>query len=457
MKKESSRPADATELRRRAEEHLKHRSPERGNRHTEVEMVRLNHELQVHQIELEMQNEELRQARTAQEALLVEYTDLYDSAPVGYMTLDRRESILRVNLTGALQLGVQRARLVNRHFGQFVAERDRPAFADFLTRVFASDAPEACEVALRHEGAAPRVAAIRGARSPNGLECRMVVVDVSARRRAEAERAVLAKAVERKNRELEILLHVISRGLRDPLLSLQGFTESLQQAGEVFRAAAALPEWDAKTRREVTETGTERVPMAQAFLRSNLEKMHRLIDGLSRLSRFGATEPQPERLDLDRMVSSIRDALAYQIHAAGAVVEVGPLPPCEGDATMINQLFTNLLENALLSPKAGRPLEVRLTGKRENGRSVYCVSDNGAGIPVDDLKDVWNLFHQVNPMNPTTSTSLGLYLVRRIVERHDGDVRIESRVGEGSRLIVSLPAPDAAVGRGMRQGTAPAT
>ena len=106
------------------------------------------HEVQVHQIELEMQNEELRQSRAEAEAGLERYTELYDFAPVGYLTLGRDGAIRQVNLTGARLLGVERARLVGRRLGVFVGEPDRAGFEAFLEKAFASQAQEACEVAL---------------------------------------------------------------------------------------------------------------------------------------------------------------------------------------------------------------------------------------------------------------------------------------------------------------------
>ena len=126
-----SNPSDAAELRRRAEARLSEkqksqRSPA-GAERTAHDTQRLVQELQIHQIELEIQNEQLEQARAETEAALERYTDLYEFAPSGYFTLDRDGTIRQVNLTGSALLGVDRSRLVNRRFGLFVAENSRPA------------------------------------------------------------------------------------------------------------------------------------------------------------------------------------------------------------------------------------------------------------------------------------------------------------------------------------------
>jgi len=184
MKKNPDQPADAAALRRLAEERWKARE-EIPRSDTPRSDERLVHELQVHQIELEMQNEELQQARARADALLVQYTDLYDFAPISYFTLDREGTIRQVNLTGARLLGVERSRLVNRRFGQFVAEGDRRAFSDFLEKVFASEAMESCQLTLPREGPQPLVVRIEGIRSVDGQKCRVVMLDITKRRRAE--------------------------------------------------------------------------------------------------------------------------------------------------------------------------------------------------------------------------------------------------------------------------------
>ena len=191
MKKKPDPPADDAELRHRAEERLgeqrKSQKAEAGDPGTVEDTARLVHELQVHQIELEMQNEELQQAHAQVETLLDRYTDLYDLAPAGYLTFDREGAIRQVNLTGARLLGVERSRLVNRRFGLFVAEGGQRAFSDFLEKVFATQAKECCEVTLLHESSQPVVVQIQGTRSADGQECRAVVVDLTERKRAEEE------------------------------------------------------------------------------------------------------------------------------------------------------------------------------------------------------------------------------------------------------------------------------
>ncbi len=153
---------------------------------TEGDARRLLHELEVHQIELEMQNEELREARAEIEAGLDRYADLYDFAPVGYFTLSPEGKILQLNLAGARLLGTERARLMDARFGSFVSEGEPSTFEAFLAKALASRGGwEACEVAFAKEGYPLLFAQIEGSASSDRQECRIAVMNITDRKRAD--------------------------------------------------------------------------------------------------------------------------------------------------------------------------------------------------------------------------------------------------------------------------------
>lgn len=189
-------------------------------------------ELQIHQIELEMHNEELRKSRVEVEPLLSQYIDLYDFAPVGYFTLDSDGAIRRVNLTGAALLGEERARLVNRRFGNFVSSADRPAFNDFLQKVFTNQAAAsdkaACEVTLCNKEDRPPSPELSGSRyfgearqrhvhieataTEDGQECRAVVADITQRKQAEAALQEIHATLKRNLKgTIEVISETIER------------------------------------------------------------------------------------------------------------------------------------------------------------------------------------------------------------------------------------------------------
>ncbi len=172
-------------LRRIAEERLKARAPEILQPRREEDVQKLVHELEVHQIELEIQNEELRQARDELETLLEKYTDIYDFAPVGYFILDSDGAISSANLAGASLLGIERSRLIGRNFKLFVLDENRADFADFLDKVFTSRNEEACETTLLRWGITQLTVQIEAHADNTGQQCRIAVIDITERRQAE--------------------------------------------------------------------------------------------------------------------------------------------------------------------------------------------------------------------------------------------------------------------------------
>jgi len=184
----------AGELRRRAEKRLQAQPLVTDFIQSATDTQRLIHELQVHQIELEMQNDELLQARSELEAGLEKYRDLYDFAPVGYLTLDCEGMVQEANLAAASLLGIARSRLHLRRFGLSVVASDRPVFAGFLAKIFAGQdqGREFCEVKLLKDGQ-PQVVVRIEAAAVSGQECRVVLEDFTELKRAEADRLILNK------------------------------------------------------------------------------------------------------------------------------------------------------------------------------------------------------------------------------------------------------------------------
>src|SRR5882672_7282508 len=197
MPRKPKTPAAAAGLRRRAEACVRkqrkgQRSAVRGQK-SDADSVRALHELEVHQIELEMQNAELQKARDELEVTLEKYTDLYDFAPVGYFSIDQSGVILEANLTGAALLGVERSRLINRRLLLFVSPASQPVFLAFLEKVFTGPRDQTCEAQLLKEGRGTFWAGFRAtsAVSLKGTRkwCRVAFGDITATRQAgEAQR-----------------------------------------------------------------------------------------------------------------------------------------------------------------------------------------------------------------------------------------------------------------------------
>ena len=179
MSNEELNFTDAQMLRKKAEEKLKGKKKKTDKPVKESEVKKLLHELQVHQIELEMQNEELREAYETAETALKKYTMLYDFAPMGYYTLDSEGSILDLNFTGAEILGDKRFSLVNSNFKLFVSENSKPVFNNFFSKVYAGNAKESCEVMLGYDKNPLCFVYMEGIVTGDDRKCLLSVMDIS--------------------------------------------------------------------------------------------------------------------------------------------------------------------------------------------------------------------------------------------------------------------------------------
>lgn len=169
---------DAKTLRLEAEKKLQEKQ-NNGVSVVETDVKRLLHELQVHQIELEMQNEELRQANERAETALRKFTILYDFAPMGYFTLDQDGIIHELNFTGAEILCDKRFSLLNSNFKLFISEESLPVFNDFFSRIFKTNTKESCEVMLGYEGSVLCPVYIEGIVTDNDQKCLLSILDIS--------------------------------------------------------------------------------------------------------------------------------------------------------------------------------------------------------------------------------------------------------------------------------------
>ena len=179
------RKTDTANLRRKAEELLKNTPPEAVSEYTEAEKLKLIHELEVHQIELELQNEEFMQAKEQAEDISQKYTALYDYAPIAYFTLTKMGDITGLNLTGAQLLDKERAYLKNTRFAIFISIETRPVFNDFLQKALNSSDRETCEVNFKTDTGKNIYAYLTGTATEDGEKCLVTAVDITARKQTE--------------------------------------------------------------------------------------------------------------------------------------------------------------------------------------------------------------------------------------------------------------------------------
>jgi len=191
------------------------------------------------------------------------------------------------------------------------------------------------------------------------------------------------------------------------------------------------------------------------FIQSAVLRLSGVIDAILRLSRAGRLEYERQELDATALARRVADSMHATAAARKATIEIGELPRLRGDAAAIEQVFANLIGNALNYLDPARPGRVEvgcLPDTRDGLRTCY-VRDNGVGIPEDCREKIFQAFHRLHPEAASSGEGMGLTIVRRIVERHRGRAWVESQVGVGSTFFVALPAVAPALARADVQGT----
>jgi PAS domain S-box-containing protein len=447
----------AAELRRRAETRMRERQnkqrSEVGELRSAADTQRLLHELQVHQIELEMQNAELQEARDRMETLLEKYTDIYDFAPVGYFSLDEQGRILEVNLTGAALLGVERSRLVHRRLPRFVAPTSQPVFLTFLERVFAGTGKQVCEAKLlKEDGAAFRAdfhAASAVSLSGPRKWCRVAVSDITALRRAEeAPRRLEALAVANRELRREIVrrqaveealtqserhqtqLLEQSRHMQEQLRHL---SHQILQAQEEERKRISRELHDEITQTLVginvhLETLAREAKVNPRGLRQAIARTQRLVGKSVNIVHQFARELRPTALDDLGLIATLHSFMKDFMKRTGIRVHFTTFAGVEqlnsARRTMLYRVVLSALTNVAQHARASR---VKVSLRKLVDAVHLEISDNGKSFEVEQV------------LHARRNQRLGLLGMRERVEMVGGDFSVESAPGQGTTIRAQIP------------------
>ena len=273
--------------------------------------------------------------------------------------------------------------------------------------------------------------------APGQFAC--IFSDITERRKAEMELGRLNLALEAKNAELEQVVYVASHDLRSPLVNIDGYARELDHAMHDLRQALEGAPGGADLLADLAPMLDADIPEALGFIRTSAAKMDALLKGLLRLSRSGRAALNFERLDMATLLSRAVDATEFRIRENGVRLLLGDLPPCVGVAVQVGQVFSNLIDNALKYLVPDRPGVIRIQGRRFGSWVEYCVEDNGIDIAPAYQDKIFEIFHRLDPSRGS-GEGLGLTIVRRVLGRLNGAIRVESEPGRGSRFYVTLPA-----------------
>ncbi|MFT3937579.1 sensor histidine kinase [Rhodopseudomonas sp.] len=259
------------------------------------------------------------------------------------------------------------------------------------------------------------------------------------------------------NEEIQRFAYIVSHDLRSPLVNIMGFTSELEELrSDIFRRIATLsrevagkqsaanadsdgePELEPADR-QLSEDFTE----ALGFIKSSIGKMDRLISAILNLTREGRRQFQPVRIDTRELIENIASTVAHQAAEADAQIRIEPLPEIVSDRLALEQIFSNLIDNALKYLKNGVPGDIVIRGRQKLGFVIFEITDNGRGIDPKDHQRIFDLFRRAGTQD-RPGQGIGLAHVRALVRRLGGTMSVSSALGEGSTFTITLPAKWAA-------------
>jgi PAS domain S-box-containing protein len=245
---------------------------------------------------------------------------------------------------------------------------------------------------------------------------------ITERKRTERVLATQARDLQRSNAELEQFAYVAAHDLREPLRMVASYTELL---GEMYQGRL-----DDKADKYIH------------YAVDGARRMQRLIDDLLDYSRIAAKGKALQPTPVAAVLREVIETMHMRIEEAGAEIACDELPVVRADPGQLAQLFQNLIGNALKF-RSERPLRIRVDARHSDGQWVLSVADNGIGIPSGDAERVFQMFQRLHGRSQYEGTGMGLAIVRKIVERHDGRIWLESELGKGTTFYFTLPADGA--------------
>lgn len=264
--------------------------------------------------------------------------------------------------------------------------------------------------------------------------------EIADRKKAENSLQQYSAELEQASEETRHFAYVVSHDLRAPLVNLKGFSAELKTALKEIDSPvkAALSQMNDRERRTVETALNEDIPEALAFIDSSATRMDHLISTLLKLSRLGRRELIIEAINMNALVQSLLESLAHQISDREARVSVGSLPETLADRTSMEQIMSNILENAVMYLDPERPGEIEISGIHNGDDILFTVRDNGRGIAEEEMHKVFAPFRRAGN-NVVEGEGMGMAYVQTLIRRHGGRIWLESEAGKGTSCFFSIP------------------
>jgi PAS domain S-box-containing protein len=376
------------------------------------------HELQVHQVELEMQNRALRETQAELELSTQRYSDLFDHLPVGYITVTVEGQILQANLAASEILHRERAKLPGTFLRSYLDAYDSGRVAAHLESCAESGEHGTMDLTFRLKDGATAVVQFSSRVAPTGIggdapQIHIAITDISKLKQTQ-------RMLEEINREQEAFNYSISHDLRAPLVTISNY------AGIVLGDYAWSMSQDAKVM-------VERIRSAAA-------RMEETLKNLLQYSTLAREEIVMQSVNADEVVKELLIEYRDVIQQRKADIRVeGPLPVVRACRPMLNQVLANLLTNALKYAKPDEPPRIHIYAEKREMHVVLKMADEGIGIDPKYHERVFRIFERLHGYSRYPGSGLGLAIARRAIERMNGRIWAECGPNGGSCFCIELP------------------
>jgi len=390
------------------------------------DVKRLLQLLQIHQIELEHQNQELRITQEELEVSRNKYVNLFDFSPIPYFTLDRKSIIKEVNLSASKMFGIDRSKLIGKSFITYIPQDSKDIFNSFIKTVFNTPVKNSCELKVMNKDQIVFDVLLEGLELNDELEpdkkCQVALIDMTDYRKIEGILRKYNEELKELSAIKDKFFSIIAHDLRSPFQSLLSSSEILAT--------------------EIETLSHEEVTLVSKGLNDNLNNLYRLLENLLNWSMIqrNMIECKPVNINLYEVVSNIieisnQNAKKKNIFLSNNV-DTGTV--VYADVNMLRSVVQNLISNAIkFTQSEGR---IIVSSIEKDGFVEVSVQDSGTGIESDEFSKLFNLSKLFTTKGTAEEkgTGLGLPLCKEFVEKNGGKIWVESEVGKGAKFTFTL-------------------
>lgn len=404
------------------------------------------HELRVHQIELEMQNEELRRTQLELEAARANYFDLYDLAPCGYCTVNEKGIIQQSNLTAALLLGMPRGALVKQAFSRFIFHLDQDIYYLCRQRLLDTEQVQSCELRMIIGDALiwVRLTITAAQNQQDETELRIALTDITESKQAalavqesEARYQAISEMLKSKNVELEAALAMADKANHAKSDFLAHMSHELRTPLSAILGFAQLIDSDTPPPSPSQKQRVEHILKAGWYLLKLIDEILDLVQVES-----GKLTVNMETVSLTKIVNECQIMVGPLAQNHGINVTVYPLKTpyyVQADPIRLKQTLINLLSNAVKYNRPGGTVVVDCTKHPVGQRVRIRVQDTGMGLSHEKLGRLFQPFNRLGQESSAVQgTGIGLVMCKRLIELMGGNIGVTSTVGKGSVFWIDL-------------------